>query len=81
MYRKQRQIVRFVLQMIQRIRNQHTFSLNLNGQSNKDPQWNPVFFNEKSSKLLEKKMRSLATHELKAGRARSVAELWIRSAD
>ena len=34
---------------------------NLNGHSNKDPQRNPVFFNEKSSRILEKKMRSLAT--------------------
>ncbi len=54
-------------------------SLNLNGHSNKDPQRNPVFFNEKSSRILEKKMRSLATRGLKGVRGLGVAELWIRS--
>ena len=53
--------------------------LNLNGHSNKDPQRNPVFFNEKSSRVLEKKMRSLATRGLKGVRGLGVAELWIRS--
>ena len=53
--------------------------LNLNGHSNKDPQRNPVFFNEKSSRILEKKMRSLATRGLKGVRGLGVAELWIRS--
>ena len=56
-----------------------SINLNLNGHSNKDPQRNPVFFNEKSSRVLEKKMRSLATRGLKGVRGLGVAELWIRS--
>ena len=55
------------------------YKQNLNGHSIKDPQRNPVFFNEKSSRILEKKMRSLATRGLKGVRGRGVAELWIRS--